>query len=364
MIPLMKILITNDQKEAVLRVLNSGRYILGEENRKLEEKFAEYCGAKYSVALNSGTAALHLALITLGIGKGDEIITVPNTFIATSNVALFVGAKPVFVDINSETYTMDVESIEKSITPKTKAIIPVHLYGHPADMDPIVKIAEKHGLHVIEDACQAHGALYKGKKVGSIGDIGCFSFYPSKNMTVCGDGGMLVTNDMEIAEKARIIRNQGQKVKNVHESLGYNMRLSEIHAAIARVQLRYLNKWNEARRRNASIYDLLFKGLGDKIVRPVEKNWAKHVYHFYVIRASNRDSLRKYLAEREIETGIHYPTPVHLQPLYRKLFSFSENMYPVAEKAAKQILSLPCHPALSHVDIEYIVENIFAFFGG
>jgi len=363
MIPLMRILVTDEQKEAVLRVLDSGNYILGEENRKIEKEFAEYCGTKYAVALNSGTAALHLALLSLGVGEGDEVITVSNTFIATANAVLFVGARPVFVDINPTTYTMKVESLEKSITGRTKAIIPVHLYGHPVDMDPLIEIAKEHNLYVIEDACQAHGALYKGKKVGSIGDIGCFSFYPSKNMTVCGDGGILVTNNGEAAEKSKIIRHQGQKIRNIHECLGYNMRLSEVHAAIARVQLRLLDKLNEARRKNASTYDSLFEDLKDKIVRPIEKSWANHVYHLYVIQTSRRDSLKNYLAEKGIETGVHYPIPVHLQSFYQELFGFSEGMYPITENAAKNVLSLPCHPALSQNDIIYIAENVHDFWG-
>jgi dTDP-4-amino-4,6-dideoxygalactose transaminase len=364
MIPLMKVLVTEDQREAVLRVLNSGRYVLGEENKGLEKEFAEYCGTKYGVALNSGTAALHVALISLGIKNGDEVITVPNTFVATSNAILFVGAKPVFVDIDPKTYTMDVKSLEKSITKKTKAIIPVHLYGHPADMDPIVEVAQKHNLYVVEDACQAHGALYKGKKVGSIGDAGCFSFYPSKNITACGDGGILVTNNEEVAERSKILRDQGQKSKNVHEMLGYNMRLSEMHAAIIRVQLRYLDKWNEARRKNASIYNSLLEKLDEKIVRPIEESWAKHVYHLYVIRTSKRDLLHKYLAGKGVETGIHYPTPIHLQPLYKENFHFTNGTFPITESVAKQLLSLPCHQALARNEVEYIAESLCNFFGG
>lgn len=363
MIPLMKVLVTDEEKKAVLRVLDSGCYILGEENKKLEKEFAEYCGTKRSIALNSGTAALHVALSTLGIGKGDEVITVSNTFIATSNAVLFVGAKPVFVDIKPETYTMNVEAVEKSITRKTKAIIPVHLYGHPVDMDPLMEIAEKHRLFVIEDACQAHGALYKGQKVGSIGDAGCFSFYPSKNMTVCGDGGILVSNKGEVIEQSEVIRNQGQKIKNVHEHLGDNLRLSEMHAAIARVQLKHLDIWNESRRKHASIYHSLLESLRDKITRPTEETWARHVYHLYVIRAHKRNALKEHLDKKGIETGIHYPTPVHLQSFYRRLFGFSEGMFPVTEKVAQEVLSLPCHPALSLKDVQYVADSVISFKG-
>jgi dTDP-4-amino-4,6-dideoxygalactose transaminase len=362
-IPLAKAIVTEEQKKAVLRVLESGSYILGENNEKLEQEFARYCGVKYGVTVNSGTAALHLSLLALGIGNGDEVITVSHTYVATANVILFVGAKPVFVDIDPETYTMDPDKLEKCITQKTRAIIPVHLYGHPADMDPILEIAKKHDLCVVEDACQAHGALYNKRRVGSLGDVACFSFYPSKNMTVCGDGGIIVTKNEDVMEKLKILRNQGQRVKNLHECLGFNMRLSEIHACIARVQLKHLNEWNITRRKNAAMYNSLLADI-KKVKKPIERKWAGHVYHYYVIRYPKRDELKEYLTSKRIGVGIHYPTPIHLQPIYKERFRFSIGGFPVTEEIANEVLSLPCHPMLSLQNIEFIADSITEFVEG
>lgn len=361
-IPLAKPIVTDAQKKAMLKVLECGRYILGENNQKLEEEFATYCGTKYGVTVNSGTAALYLSLIALGIGKGHEVITVSNTYIATANAVVHVGAKPVFVDIDPETYTLNPKEIEKSISKNTKAILPVHLYGHPVEMDSILEIAREHNLYVVEDACQAHGALYKGKRVGSLGDVGCFSFYPSKNMTVCGDGGIIVTNNEEIMEKIRALRDQGQKGRYLFKYLGFNLRLSELHAAIGREQLRNLEQWNSARRRHATKYNSLLKEV-EEVIRPVERIWARHVYHYYIIRISKRDELQNHLQSRGIEAGIHYPTPIHLQPVYEQLYGLPRSGLPITERITKQILSLPCHPKLSNEDITFIVNSIKEFDG-
>jgi len=345
--------------QAISKVLESGQFILGEELEKFEKEFSNYIGVKYGVGVNSGSDALFLALRALGIGKGDEVITVSHTFTSTADAIVRNCARPVFVDIEADTYCMDVTKIEEKITDKTKAIIPVHIYGHPVDMDPVMEIAESYGLYVVEDACQAHGAEYKGKKVGSIGDIGCFSFYPTKNLGGYGDGGMIVTNDEELADKLRMLRNYGSRTKYHHEFLGVNSRLDEIQAAILRVKLKHLDGWNKRRREIAKLYNQLLKN-SQKIVLPIEKEFGKHVYHLYVIRLKNRDSLCKYLFKNGIQTLIHYPIPVHLQKSYQ-ILGYSFEALPVTEKCAKEILSLPIYPNLKDTEIEYIAEKIIEY---
>jgi dTDP-4-amino-4,6-dideoxygalactose transaminase len=359
MIPFGKPIVTERQKEAVLKVLSTTSFILGENVQKFEEEFATYCGAKYGIGVSSGTEALYLALLASGITRGDEVITVPNTFIATSNAIMHAGAIPVFVDIDPLTYTIDATKCREKISEKTRAIIPVHLYGHPADMDPLVELAEQHDLLVIEDACQAHGAKYKEKPTGALGDIACFSFYPSKNMTVCGDGGMVVTNNEEFTENIQMLRSHGQKVKNRHDLIGFTARLSEISAAIGREQLKELDNWNGKRRKNAAIYNDL---LDERVITPIEKEWAYHVYHLYVVQTEKRDELVNYLTKNEIGVGIHYPVPIHLQPAYTELFHFSSGMYPISEIIAKKIVSLPVHPALSQEDVYFVAEKINEFY--
>lgn len=349
--------IDGDIKKAVMDVLDSGRYIRGENLQKFEQEFAEFCSAKHAVGTSSGTAALLLSLLALGISRGDEVIVPSHTFIATASPVLFLQAAPVFVDINPETYTIDAGRIEENITKKTRAIIPVHLYGHPADMDAINEIAEEHNLHIIEDACQAHGALYRDKKVGAIGDCAAFSFFPSKNMTVCGDGGMVVTDNEELAEKIAMLRDHGRREKYAHELLGLNFRLSEIHSAIGRQQLKHLPEWIEKRRTLASYYNRLLDGV-EGIRTPAEKSWARHVYHLYVIRSSQRDVLMKYLNEGGISTGIHYPIPVHRQPC---MHGIAKSKLPDTEACAKEILSLPMHPGLTEDKVKYIADKIKAF---
>ncbi|MEB3757000.1 MAG: DegT/DnrJ/EryC1/StrS family aminotransferase [Desulfurococcales archaeon] len=356
-IPISKPLLGKEEEEAVRKVMASGILAHGPEVEKFEEEFASYLGVKHVVAVANGTVALDVALKAIGIKNGDEVITTPFTFIATANSILYQGARPVFADINPETYTIDPDKVLELVNSKTRAIIVVHLYGHPVDMDPIREIAEDYNLLVVEDAAQAHGSMYKGKKVGSLGDVGAFSFYPTKNMTT-GEGGAVVTDNDEIARKARLVRNHGQERKYYHTVLGYNYRMTSIGAAIGRVQLKKLDKMNEIRRRNATLLSQFTKYI-QGIEPPVEKEWAHHVYHQYVIRVKgdcryDRDSLKKLLEKRGIGTGIHYPLTIPEQPLYKKLGIGCEKTCENALKASREILSLPVHPLVSKEDIDYI----------
>jgi len=339
---------------AMQRVIQSGWFILGEELEGFEKEFSKYIGATYGVGVNSGSDALFLAVKALGIGEGDEVITVSHTFISTVDAVVRNGAKPVFVDIDPDTYCIDVSKIEQAITDKTKAILPVHLYGHPANMDPIMEIAQKHKLCVIEDACQAHGAEYKGNKAGSIGAVGCFSFYPAKNLGAYGDGGIVVTNDEKLAEKLRMMRNYGQPKKYYHDFVGVNSRLDEIQAAILRVKLKHLDEWNERRGKIAKLYNKFFED--SDVVAPVEKEYANHIYHLYVIRHKDRDKLQQYLLKNGIQTQVHYPIPVHKQKAY--LDSGGDAQLPVTEKMCGEILSLPIYPSLKNKELEYIANTI------
>jgi perosamine synthetase len=360
-ISMSEMYIDDEIKKSVLKVLDSGRYVKGEELKRFEQEFANFCSAKRAVGVNSGTSAILLSLMAIGIVNGDQVIVPSHTFIATVSPIVFLGGKPVFVDIDSETYTIDPNDVENKISPKTKAIIPVHLYGHPCDMDPINELAKDNDLFVIEDACQAHGSCYKGEKIGSLKDnIACFSFYPSKNMTVCGDGGMIVTNNEEIAEKVAMLRDHGRREKYIHELLGLNLRLSEIHASIGREQIRHISEWTKKRHWVSRRYNQLLEDV-DKIIVPIEKDWAKHVYHLYVIRTIKRDGLMRYLNENNIGTGIHYPIPVHKQPVMK---SYSHVSLPVTEKIVKEVLSLPMHPQITENQIEYITERINEYIRG
>ena len=353
-ISLSKMYVDDQIHKVVLDVLDSGRYINGQNLKSFEEEFAELCSTKYAVGVSSGTSAILLSLMALGIGERDEVIVPSHTFIATASPAKFLRATIVYADIDPETYTIDPAEVQRKISPRTKAIIPVHLYGHPCDMDPINELAKAHNIYVIEDACQAHGATYKGKKAGSLGDIACFSLFPSKNMTVLGDGGMITTNDEKMAQKVGMLRNHGRTQKYVHEILGLNCRLSEVHAAIGREQLKHLENWNERRRAIAARYNVLLRDSG--VVVPVERKWAKHVYYMYVIRAKQRERLASYLKERGIETGIHYPVPVHRQPCLK-----SDVQLPITEKYVDEILSLPMHPQLSDDQVEYVASEVRNF---
>jgi len=352
--------IKDEVNASVQQVMEDCRFVLGENVNSFEKEFASFCGTDYAMGVANGTDALHLALLACGIGKGDEVITVPNTFIATTEAISQTGAKTVFVDIDSWTYNIDVARIEGAINEKTKAILPVHLYGQPADMDSIMEIARKYNLKVIEDACQAHGAEYKDKKAGSIGNASCFSFYPSKNLGAFGDGGMVITNGNEIAQKIKMLRDHGQMKKYEHLVEGYNSRLDEIQAAILRVKLKRLDEQNKLRRKNASIYNGLLEDV-DEVVTPFEAEYAKHVYHLYVIRTEKRDELQEYLKSKGVGTGLHYPMPLHLQKAYEYL-GYKEGDFPVGEECAKQILSLPMFPELTREEIEKVVSEIKTFF--
>jgi len=346
--------------KAIQGVIENSAFILGEEVENFEKEFAKFCQVKYAVGLDSGLSALELGMRALGIGPGDEVITPANSFIASSSAISFCGAKPVLVDCDPLSYNIDPNLIEKAITRRTKAIMPVHLYGQPAEMEAILKIARKHKLLVVEDACQAHGAKYKGKRVGSFGDIAAFSFYPGKNLGAYGDGGMLVTNQKRLADKVRMMRNYGQKEKYNHVFLAWNRRLDSLQAAILRVKLRYLNKWNRKRQQHARLYTRLLRKL-DGVICPKQSKEASHVYHLYVVQVSKRDELQKYLAEKGIATGIHYPIPIHLQPAYKNL-GYRKGSFPVTESLAGRIISLPIFPELKSEEIRFIVREIKIFY--
>lgn len=337
-------------------VLDSGWFVLGEQVEAFEREFAEYCGARYAVGVGSGTEALHLGLLALGVEPGDEVITVAFTAVPTATAIWLAGARPVFVDVDPGTYTMDPSQVEDRITPRTKVILPVHLYGHPADLDPLLDVARRHGLGVLEDAAQAHGARYRGRPIGSIGDATAFSFYPTKNLGACGDGGMVTTSDPKLAEKLRLLRNYGQRSRYVHEVQGANSRLDEVQAALLRVKLAKLEGWNAERRRRADEYRARLRG----VVVPREESWARHVWHLYVVRSEQRDALQEHLRARGVGTLIHYPTPVHLQPAFRWL-GLPEGSLPNTERLAGEILSLPLYPELPLSDVAYVAEQVNAF---
>jgi dTDP-4-amino-4,6-dideoxygalactose transaminase len=341
--------------DAISKVLESGEFVLGSEVASFEREFAAYCGTSECIALNSGTSALHLALLAAGVGRGDEVITVPFTFVASVAAVLYAGAQPVLVDIDPRSFTLDPAAIETAITPRTRAIMPVHLYGQPADMDPIMEIARRHGLVVIEDAAQAHGAKYKERSAGSIGDIGCFSFYPTKNLGAYGEGGAVTTSNAEYARKIRMLRDWGQDGKYHHVLRGYNYRMEGLQGAILRVKLRHLQQWTESRRAIASKYDSLLADCS--VDRSVEMPWARHAYHVYTLRAQDRDSLRSALATEGIQTAIHYAEPAHLQPAYADL-GYGKGAFPQAESAAKQVLSLPMYPELSAAAIAEVARAV------
>lgn len=345
--------IGDEEKNAVMEVMTSGHVAMGPKVKEFEEKFAEFCGAEYGIATTSGTSALHVALLANDIGPGDEVITSPFSFIASANCALFVGAKPVFVDIEPDFFTIDPEKIREKITPRTRAIEPVHLYGQACDMEAIIEIAEEFNLVIIEDACQAHGAKFNGKPVGSFGTA-CFSFYPTKNITT-GEGGMITTNDIGVAEKARLLRDHGSPVRYQHETLGYNLRMNDMQAAIGLTQLPKLAGWNLKRQENAAYLTAELSNL-DGVVPPAVRENAEHVFHQYTIRIQNRDEATKKLHEQGIGYGIHYPQPIHKQPYYQKLGY--QDVLPESETASREVLSLPVHPSLSQSDLEKIVEVI------
>jgi perosamine synthetase len=351
--------IGEEEKQAVLEVLDSGMLAQGPRVKALEEAFAQVCGVEFAVATSSGTTALHAALLAHEIGPGDEVITTPFTFIATANSILFTGARPVFVDIDPLTFNIDPAQIKAAITPNTKAIMPVHLFGLVADMEPILALAKQHGLAVIEDACQAHSAEYRGKRAGSFG-TGTFSFYPTKNMTT-GEGGMITTNDEAIAETCRVLRQHGMRRRYYHDELGFNFRMTDVHAAIGLTQVQKLDRFNKARIANAAFLSANLQG----VTVPVVPDGYRHVFHQYTIRVPDgrRDALREYLASKEIGSGVYYPVPIHKQTYYMQDLGYDVSL-PKAEKTAEEVLSLPVHPGLGSDDLEAIVRAVNEFWEG
>jgi len=356
MISMAKPQIGEEEKKAVMEVLDSGMIAQGPRVKAFEEAFAAMCGAKHAIATTSGTTALHVSLLAAGIGPGDEVITSPFTFIASANSILYAGARPVFIDIDPVTYNLNPSLLEAAITSRTKAIMPVHLFGLSCDMDAILKIAELHNLVVIEDACQSHGATYKGKRVGSLG-IGAFSFYPTKNMT-SAEGGMITTNDDSIDERSRVIRQHGMRRRYYHDELGFNFRMTDVHAAIGLEQLKKLQSQNEKRRENARFLSEHLKG----VILPWEGEDYKHVYHQYTIRVTGgkRDALRAFLQENGVGSEIYYPAPVHKQDFYVDKLGYDITL-PEAERAAREVLSIPVHPALSQANLDTIVARVNEF---
>jgi dTDP-4-amino-4,6-dideoxygalactose transaminase len=340
---------------AVISLLESTQFVLGKEVAAFEELFGAYTQTSNVMGVNSGTSALHLALLAAGVGRGDEVITTPFTFIATVSAIDYTGATPVFVDIDPVSFTIDPAKIEAAITPRTKAILPVHLYGLPADMDPIMAIARKHGLVVIEDAAQAHGAEYKGRRAGSIGDLGCFSFYPGKNLGAYGEGGAVTTNNPELARTVRVLRDWGAEKRYHHDLKGFNYRLEGIQGAVLRVKMQYIEQWTEARRAAAGRYDAMLADSG--VQTPAAPADRRHVYHIYAIRDAQRDTLQQFLTDRGVGTGIHYPIPVHLQKAFAEL-GHKAGDFPHSEAAASEVLSLPMFPELRAEQQEVVVAAL------
>lgn len=348
--------IRSDIDASIKQVLDHTDFILGKSVAAFEEKFADYCGSRFCIAVNSGTSALHLGLLSVGVRPGDEVITSPSTFVATVAAIDYVGAKAVMVDIDPDSYTIDVEKIEAAITKKTKAIIPVHLYGQSANIDPIVVLAKKYGLAVVEDAAQAHGARYRGRRVGTYGDVGCFSFYPGKNLGAAGEGGAIITDDPELDRIIRMYRDWGQAEKYHHLLKGFNYRMDSIQGAVLGVKLSYLDEWTALRRLHAQRY---IEGLSacDAIVCPAEMSWGEHVYHVFAIQVNSRDSIRTFLYNAGVESGIHYPVPVHLQPAYADL-GYQIGDFPHSERLAARTLSLPMFAELTDREVDQVITAV------
>ncbi len=346
----------------IATIFQESRFVLGKEVEEFERSFASYCGTRFAIAVNSGTSALLLSLIASGIGKDDEVITVPFTFIATVEAIIFSGARPVFVDIEEKTMTMDIEKIEKVITPRTKAIIPVHLYGEVCDMNPIMEIAREYELKLIEDASQAHGAEYLPlkRKAGSMGDCGCFSFYPSKNLSAWGEGGMVITDDEEVAEKVKMLRDHGSREKYYHRMIGLNCRMETLQGLVLNHKLKYLDNWNKKRREIANRYNESLKEIKE-IRLPFTPLYSNGVYHLYVIRTSHRDKLKNFLQEKGIGTGLHYPLPLHLQDSLSYL-GYKKGSFPISEKVSREVLSLPLYPEIEEKEIIEVINSIKEFF--
>jgi dTDP-4-amino-4,6-dideoxygalactose transaminase len=344
---------------AIARTLDNCSFCLGPDVVQFEKDFAKFCGAEHCIAYNSGTSALHIALMLLNVGPGDEVITTPMTFVATSWAISYVGAKPVYVDIDDATFNLDPAQVERAITPRTKCILPVHLYGHPADLDPLLAIARKHNLPLVEDAAQAHGAKYKGRVVGTFGAMSCFSFYPGKNLGAYGEGGAIVTNSAAFNGRARSLREHGSTQRYYHDEVGFNYRMEGIQGAVLGIKLKHLNAWTRERRRVAQRYHELFAGTPLQL--PREAAWAESAYHLYVVRHPRRDDLKKHLEANGIGCALHYPLPLHLQKCYAGL-GYKRGDFPVSEKAADECLSLPIYPEMTEAQIQRVAEVVGDFF--
>ncbi|MHA1293071.1 MAG: DegT/DnrJ/EryC1/StrS family aminotransferase [Promethearchaeota archaeon] len=361
-IKLVKMYMDDEIKSEVIKVLDSGYYIKGPNLKQFEKYFKDYLNIKYAIGVSSGTAALFLAYNELSLKSGDEVIVPSHTFIATVSPLAFFNAKPIFVDIDPETYCMDIEDVKEKITPKTRCITPVHIYGHPVDMDPLIELAKEKDIKIIEDCCQAHGSEYKGKKIGNFGDISVFSFFPSKNMTVGGDGGMIVTNNDDYGKMLAIRRDHGRTTKYRNDNLGLNFRLNEIQAAIGKIQLKHLPKWVEKRREIAEFYNKIFRNYS-KVKTPIEKKWAKHSYYVYTIQIDERDKLIEHFREKKIGTGIYYPIPVHRQPIIEKIYGTQPRL-PITEEIVDKIISLPLSPHLTEKELNRIKDEIINYMEG
>jgi len=353
-IPITKIDLDEQTIAAAVNTLKSGQWILGKKTQKFESEFAKFCRVKHAICVSSGTTALFLSLKSLGVKKGDEVIVPSFSFIATASAVSMCGGIPKFVDINEKNFTINPFELENKINKKTVGIIPVHLFGHAADMDQINKIAKQNSLFVLEDAAQAHGCKYKNKMIGSLGDVSCFSFYPSKNLTVCGDGGMITTNNSEIANEIKMLRNHGRKAKYEHSMIGYNFRMGEVNAAMGLIRLKKLIKNNSSRKKIANKYDNELMN----VITPIEEKWTSHVYHQYSIQTKNREKLIEELKKHNIDSAVFYPLPIHKQPIYKK---FNKIKLPVTEKLSKNILSLPMYPSMTKIEQDYVIKTINKF---
>ena len=361
-VPLMLPVFDEEMEAAALNALHNELFVLGEDVFKFEEEFARYIGVKHAVSTSCGTSALQIGLLALGVSCGDEVVTSAFSFIASANAVLHAGGTPVFADVAADDFNVDLEKVRAKISGRVWGLLPVHLYGYPCRMRELMDFAKDNGLRVVEDACQAHGAEYAGRKAGAIGDVGCFSFYPSKNMTVCGDGGMIVTDNGDVAKLAAKIRNCGRKTNYGHDVVGYTSRLNTVNAAIGRVQLRRLDEWNRKRVRNASVYRKLLSDVDEVRTPPLGDSAVKPVFHLYVIRAERRDELAEWLLSCGVQCAVHYPLPIPLQPVYRQMFGYEAGEFCESERAAKSCLSLPVYPGLTDEDIEYICDRIVQFY--
>ncbi|HEV2119465.1 MAG TPA: DegT/DnrJ/EryC1/StrS family aminotransferase [Candidatus Bathyarchaeia archaeon] len=350
----MRPVVDEEMLQAALFSLQNEKLVMGESVYKFEEEFARYCSTRYAVSTASGTAALQIALQSMGIDEEDEVMTTPFSFFATSNAVIHAGAQPTFADVEKDGFNLDPKKVELKLTPKTRAVIPVHLYGHPSRMKEFKDLADDKGISIVEDACQAHGAEYQGRRVGSLGHVGVFSFYTSKNMTVCGDGGMIVTNDEQVAEAARSFRDCGRASKYTMSRIGYTSRLNTVNAAIGRVQLKKLDQWNEARREMADMYRRELEGVAGVELPPAETTGTTPVYHLFVVQSDHRDKIASHLEKNGVEAAIHYPVPIHLQAPYRTRYGYSEGSFPLSERLAERVLSLPIHPAITAEEVRSV----------